>query len=57
MLSLSRLIHDKEPFGFTIDKDRMISIPVELNRRINWDKSLTLEDGTPAYYNELITFK
>lgn len=32
--SLARLIHENEPFSFTIDKDKVIHVPVELNRQI-----------------------
>ncbi|MCB5236871.1 hypothetical protein [Niallia circulans] len=40
MLSLARLIHDNEPFSFTIDKEKMIRIPVELNRRIKHELNM-----------------
>jgi hypothetical protein len=32
--SLARLIHDDEPFSFSIDKDRTIFVPFELNKQI-----------------------
>lgn len=32
--SMARLIHDDEPFSLTIDKDRVIHIPVEQNKQI-----------------------
>ncbi|MFS0662371.1 hypothetical protein AB1L07_26405 [Niallia alba] len=34
LLSLSRLIHDDEPFKFIIDNDKFVSVPVELNKEL-----------------------
>lgn len=34
LASMARLIHDDTPFSLTIDKERTISIPIELNKRI-----------------------
>lgn len=42
--SLSRLIHDDEPFTLTKDKDRVIHVPVELNKQIIKEESMIAEE-------------
>jgi hypothetical protein len=32
--SMARLIHENEPFSFTIDKETIVHVPIELNKRI-----------------------
>ncbi|MFJ7978443.1 hypothetical protein ACIQZI_22815 [Peribacillus sp. NPDC096379] len=44
MLSLARLIHDNEPFSFTIDKEKMIRIPRELNKRIKYELTMIADE-------------
>lgn len=34
LYSLVRLIHDDEPFSFTIDKERTVFVPVEFNVKL-----------------------
>lgn len=38
--SLARVIHDDEPFSFTIDKNKLIRVPVEANVRIKYELNL-----------------
>jgi hypothetical protein len=42
--SLARLIHDNEPFSFTIDKDKVIHVPVELNKQLKKEMFLIAEE-------------
>lgn len=44
LYSLARLIHDKEPFSFIIDKDRTLFVPVELNKQIKKELFLIAEE-------------
>lgn len=44
LYSLARIIHDKEPFSLTIDKDRTLFIPVELNKQIKKELFLIAEE-------------
>lgn len=44
MRSLARLIHDDESFSFTIDHDKNIIIPVELNKRIKHELNMILDE-------------
>jgi len=47
--SLARIIHDSEPFNFTIDKDNKIFVPVELNKQIKKELNMIaneLEEGS-----------
>lgn len=42
--SLARIIHDNEPFSFTIDKDRTLFVPVELNKQIKKELNLIADE-------------
>jgi hypothetical protein len=44
MRSLARLIHDNEPFSFTINKEKMIRIPTELNKRIKYELTMVADE-------------
>lgn len=43
LTSMARLIHDNEPFSFTISKESTLFVPVELNKQIK--KELLLIAG------------
>jgi len=42
--SLVRLIHDNESFSLTIDKDRTLFVPVELNKKIKKELNLIADE-------------
>ncbi|WP_275477414.1 hypothetical protein [Bacillus coahuilensis] len=41
---MARLIHDHEPLSFTIDHDRDINIPFELNKRIKQELNMIADE-------------
>lgn len=44
MRSLARLIQDSEPFSFTIDKERTIFVPVELNLQLKKELNMIADE-------------
>lgn len=42
--SLARLIHDNEPFSLTIDKDRVIHIPMQQNKQIKKELNMIADE-------------
>lgn len=44
LTSMARIIHDNEPFSFTIDKNRTLFVPVELNKQIKKELFLIAEE-------------
>ena len=44
LYSLARLIHDDEAFSFTIDKERTIFVPVELNVKLKKELNMIADE-------------
>ncbi|MGM7637605.1 hypothetical protein [Bacillus sp. Hm123] len=42
--SMARLIHDDGPFSLTIDKDRVIHIPVQQNKQIKKELNMIADE-------------
>jgi hypothetical protein len=42
--SMARLIHDNEPFSFTIDKERTVYVPVETNKKLKDELNMIADE-------------
>lgn len=42
--SLARLIHDDEPFSFTIDKEKFVRVPVDLNVQLKKELNMIADE-------------